>query len=147
MGFQVELPENYWLDNDVGAKAFENLDLSIGYETITTKSSALDYAISSYFFTKLSFDDGYINATMDTLGIFDPINADSSDLKNAHSRLSRMNYGTLFHKEVQHDSETYLQPWRRYSFLVQINHGLARTSEVLPNDLDIVLRYIRIYFL
>ena len=140
LSFQLELPENYWLDNDVGAKLFENLEIIICHESITTKSTALDYAISSYIFDKISFDDSYVGATMDTLGVFDPINCDSSDLATGHSKLEREQYGTQFFKEVKHDNIDHLQPWRRYTFLVQLNHGLSRTWDVLPSDIDVVFR-------
>ena len=40
----------------------------------------------------------------------------------------------LFTKEVQHNSKTYLQPWRRYYFSVPLNHGLARSTDCLPAE-------------
>ena len=73
LSLQLEIPENYWLDNDAVSKLFENLELNISHENITHKSSALDYAISNYFFTKVSYDDQYCASTMDTNSIFDPL--------------------------------------------------------------------------
>ena len=141
LSFKLELPESYWLDNDVGTKLFENFEAIICHETITNKSGPLDYALTNYFFDKLTYNDNYVKAAMDTQGILDPVNADSDDLKTPNlAKLTREVYGIPFTKEIQHDNEVYLQPWRRYNFTVCINHGLSRTPDVLPGDIDVVLR-------
>ncbi len=71
MEFRIELPENYILDNDVGAKLFENLEIAINHETITHKSSDLDYCVTSYVLNKVTYDDSYVASTMDINGVFD----------------------------------------------------------------------------
>ena len=71
LSLQLEIPANYWLDNDAVAKLFENVEINIAHETITHKSSAVDYLMSNYFFNKVTFDDSFIATTMDTNGIFD----------------------------------------------------------------------------
>ena len=73
LSLQLEIPANYWFDNDVVSKLFENLEINISHENITHKSSAVDYLMSNYFFNKVTFDDSYAASTMDTNGIFDPL--------------------------------------------------------------------------
>ena len=58
-------------------------------------------------------------------------------------KLNRDEFSILFNKEVEHLGETYLQPWRKYYFSVPINHGLARTSNCLPADVPVVIRFHR----
>ena len=73
LSLQLEIPANYWLDNDAVSKLFENLEINISHENVTHKSSAVDYLMSNYFFNKVTFDDSYASSTMDTNGIFDPL--------------------------------------------------------------------------
>ena len=73
MSVQLEIPENYWLDNDCVSKLFESIEINISHENITHKSSAYDYSVSNCFYTKTSFDDSFVNAMMDTCGIWDPL--------------------------------------------------------------------------
>ena len=71
LSLQLEIPQNYLFDNDAVSKLFENLELNISHENITHKSSSVDYAVSNYFFTKVTYDDSYCSSTMDTNAIFD----------------------------------------------------------------------------
>ena len=73
LSMQLEIPDNYWFDNDAVSKLFETLEINISHENITHKSSALDYAMSNYFFTKVSYDESYCGSTMDTNSIYDPL--------------------------------------------------------------------------
>jgi hypothetical protein len=73
LSVQLEIPENYWFDNDCVSKLFESIEINISHENITHKSSAYDYAISNSFFLKTSFDDSFVTTTMDTCGIWDPL--------------------------------------------------------------------------
>ena len=59
------------------------------------------------------------------------------------AKIRRELLSELFTKEVQHNSKTYLQPWRRYHFSVPLNHGLARTTDCLPADIPIQIRFHR----
>ena len=70
---QLEIPANYWLDNDAVSKLFEYLEINISHETITHKSSAVDYLMSNYFFHTVTYDESYTGSTMDTNGIYDPL--------------------------------------------------------------------------
>jgi len=73
LSLQIDIPENYWPDNDIVAKLFENLDVSLNHEVVTHKSTSLDYAVSNRFWNKVTFDDSYVASTMDSNGIFDPM--------------------------------------------------------------------------
>jgi hypothetical protein len=73
LSVQLELPENYWFDNDCVSKLFESIEINIAHETITQKSNAWDYAVSNYFCNRSSFDDSFVQTTMDTCGISNPL--------------------------------------------------------------------------
>ena len=69
--FTVEIPANYYFDNDVFAKLVENTELVINHESITRKSSQLDNSVTSAIINKISFDDSLLSSSLDTHGIFD----------------------------------------------------------------------------
>lgn len=143
LSLQIELPANYWPDNDVVSKLFENLELSLNHETVSHKSSAFDYPLTNHFMTKVTFDDSYVGTTMDTNGIFDPLDCDQDVLSTFAARLRRDEKSELFHKEIVHEGEHYMQPWHRYYFSVLLNCPLARTTDCLPNNLPISIRLHR----
>jgi len=158
LSVEIELPANYWPDNDVVSKLFENVDISLNHECVTRKSNQLDYAITNHFFQKVAYDDSYIASTMDANGSFDPLyviqnllffyktifysNVDSTEIE-AKRVSSRTSNGIRFFKEVDHEGKVYLQPWVKYIFSVTINTGLARTTDCLPSNLPIVIRFHR----
>ena len=73
LAIQLDLPANYWLDNDAVSKLFENLEMTINYETISHKRSSVDYLMTNNFFNIVSYDSSYIMSTMDCNGFFDPL--------------------------------------------------------------------------
>ena len=139
----MELPANYWPDNDFVSKLFENVDISINHEFVTHKANQLDYAITNHFFNKIAYDDSYMNSTMDSNGTFEPLDLDSTELTSNGRKLNRTSNGIPFTKEVEHEGEVYLQPWFQYIFSVPINTGLARTTDCLPSNIPLVIRFHR----
>ena len=69
--FSIEIPKNYYFDNDVFAKLVENTEIVINHESITRKSSQLDNSVTSSIINKISFDDSLLETALDTHGIFD----------------------------------------------------------------------------
>lgn len=140
VSFSVELPGNYVPENQFGHKLFESLELSINHEQVSRKSTAMDYAVSEYFFQKVMYDDSFILSSMDVSGTFDNSNFDVGDVPSISTRLS---YGEEFSKTMVHDGETYKIPWRRWYLIMNINHGLARTPDCLPADVAVNFRFHR----
>ena len=71
IGFSIEVPANYVVDNDVFAKLVENTEIVINHESITRKSSQLDNSVTSAVLNKVSFDDSFLNTSLRTHGIFE----------------------------------------------------------------------------
>ena len=67
---------------------------------------------------------------------------DSNEI-DAKRVMTRTRNGIHFFKEIQHEGETYLQPWIKYIFSVPINTGLARTTDCLPSNIPVVIRFNR----
>ena len=139
ISFQVELPANYVPDNQFGHKMFESLELSINHEQISRKSTALDYALSEGFFEKIQYDDSYVLNSLDVSGTYDPLSLDAND-NRIKSRFSR---GEKFFVERVHDNEVYDIPFFRWYIIMDINHGLARTTDCLPSDVVVNFRFQR----
>ena len=139
LAFQVELPANYMPDNQFGHKMFESLELTINYEQVSRKSTALDYGMSENFFEKLIFDDSYVLSSLDVNGTYDPLGIDSDDPRVA----ARSVNGERFFVEKNHNGVTYDIPYYRWYIIMKINHGLAREPDVLPADITVNFRFQR----
>jgi len=59
------------------------------------------------------------------------------------SSYARDALSTEFFTEIDHEGELYLMPWRRYYFSVPLNTGLARTTDCLPSNIPVRLRFQR----
>ena len=140
MTFQIELPANYIPENQFGHKLFECLELTLNHEQVSRKSTALDYALSENFFQRVTYDDSYVMSSLDVSGTYD--NA-SYDADNANSLKSRLNYAENITKMVEHEGVTYKVPWRRWYLIMNINHGLARTPDCLPENMAVNFRFQR----
>ena len=70
LAFTVEIPENYYLDNDVFSKMVETTEIIVCHESITRKSTPLDNAVTSAIFNKLNMETGLLNSSLATHGIF-----------------------------------------------------------------------------
>ena len=80
--------------------------------------------MTNFLLNKVTYDESYVASSMLTNGWFDAKNLDSEQLTGLLSRSHREFVGHRITKEVTHNEEVWLQPWRRYTFLVNINHGI-----------------------
>ena len=56
---------------------------------------------------------------------------------------SRLAYGEDVILNQMHDGELYQFPFRRFYLIMNINHGLARTTDCLPANMAVNLRFHR----
>lgn len=80
---------------------------------------------------------------MDTQGVFDPHSLDSPELQENYTVLARNNTSEEIWVEHTRDEGKYKVLYRRYYFTVRLNHGLARTTQCLPPDTLLTLRFHR----
>ena len=79
-------------------------------------------------------------------GTYDNSNVDVSEIQNneASARvMSRLNYGEEVKVSQEHNGEMYAIPFRRYYIIMSLNHGLARTTDCLPANMAVNLRFHR----
>ena len=138
---EIELPASYVPDNDLGSKLFENCEISINHEIVTKKSTALDYAVTNWVLHKTAFDESYVQSTMDINGWFDSGSFDKSEY--LQTRTDRTKAAEIFKKTIEHEGELYYFPMVRYYITIPINTGLARTTDVLPADSIVNIRFQR----
>jgi hypothetical protein len=79
---------------------------------------------------------------MRTNGFFDSKNFDTDepDIKKA---LMRQSGGIDITKSFEFEGEVVNVPWKKFTFIGQLNHGLARTTDVLPSDVKVCIRLHR----
>ena len=132
--FGVEIPEELIPDNHFAALLFENLDLYINHELITSKSSDSDYYTSNYVFLRDGFNECALSSNGISEGYFESRNRDVTDYLLPNGSLSPGGRGHLEKKrenavEVTRDGIKFFQYW----FSIPINHGLARQDKPLPS--------------
>ena len=115
-------------------------EIVLNHEDITRKSSALDYALSSHFLTRASYDESYIRTCMEVNGIFDPYERDAGPLL---AKVHRERKGDPITKTVEINGEAYEVPYFRYYLTTSINHGLSRVPDCLPANMTIGIRFHR----
>lgn len=138
---EIELPASYAPDNDLGSKLFENCEISINHEIVTKKSTNLDYCVTNWVLNKCSYDDSFVQTSMDINGWFD--NGSFDKAQYLQTKINRTENGEKFNKIIEHDGELYNMPMVRYYLTLPINTGLARTTDVLPPDCTVNIRFQR----
>lgn len=134
ISFSIELPENYIPDNDFCNKLFENIEIEIFQDQVSKRGSEFDNSLSSFFLNKTMFDENYMESTMCLQGVYDLFNTDAESY-DSEQILVRQHPATVVTKKIGDDELRFL----RYNFIIPINHGLARTSDVLPAMVDVVI--------
>ena len=110
-------------DNAFASLLFQNLDLYINHELITTKSSDSDYSISNFLFLRDGFNENFLESTGSCEGYFEDRMRDIQDyLKNGV-----ISQGGRAHIETKRQNATSVTKngvtYYRYLFLCGINHG------------------------
>ena len=137
--FQVEIPKDYFIvDNGFPAKLFENMELTINYETVTSKSSSADYPYDSFLYVKSNFDESYVFTTMNNMGYFDSQNLDASQIKILTNNLYRRQGKEITRVEGE-ESVTY----NVYDCSLPISHGLFRQSRPLVAHVPVHITFNR----
>lgn len=142
LAFSIEIPDNYYLDNDVFAKMVETTQIIVNHDDITRKSTPLDNSVTSAIFNKLNMEAGLLNTCLGTHGVFSSRDIDAGQL-TSNDKSVRDNIETKIIKEVTIDDEIYLIPYKRYFFVSNLNHGLAREFGVLPAEIPFRFRFNR----
>ena len=137
--FQIEVPaECFVVDNDFPAKLFENMELTINYEAVTSKSSSADYAYDSFLYVKSNFDESYVFTTMHACGFFDSLNHDGDELKGLQNTIYRRRG-----KPVVRTEDGVNVTYNAYDCTLPISHGLFRQSNPLVAHVPIHMTFNR----
>ena len=137
--FQIEVPIEYFVvDNGFPAKLFENMELTINYETITSKSSAADYAYDNFLYVKSNFDESYVFTTMNNIGYFDSLNHNAADIKALPNSLYRRQG-----KQVSRLEDGVNVTYNVYDCSLPISHGLFRQSKPLVAHVPVHITFNR----
>ena len=129
----VDLPEEVIPDNAFASLLFQNLDLYINHELVTTKSSDSDYAISNMVFMRDGFNEDFLESCE---GYFEDRMRDIEDYLHDN----QISPGGKIHIETKRTDATQITRdgvrFYRYLLIVGINHGLARQDKPLPSGLS-----------
>ena len=116
VNFNIDIPSNYTLDNDVFSKLVENTEINLSYETITHKSSSIDNPITNFMLHKATYDESFIRTTMTPNGWYDSKNFDSAEVVKAKLDNSRKIMAEPIKKQLSHNGINYTVTWYRYYF-------------------------------
>ena len=137
--FQIEVPnECYVVDNDFPAKLFENMEMTINYETITIKSSSADYPYDSFLYVKSNFDESYVFTTMKACGFFDSLNNDADEIKSLPNSIYRRRG-----KQITRNEDGVNVVYNVYDCSLPISHGLFRQSTPLVAHVPVHITFNR----
>ena len=129
----MDLPEEMIPDNAFASLLFQNLDLFVNHELITTKSSDSDYSISNFVFLRDGFNENYLETSGTCEGYFEDRMRDIEDYLNN----GRISNGGRSHIETKRAMATTVTrngvKYYRYLLMCGINHGLARQDKPLPS--------------
>ena len=100
---------------------FESLEITVNHESLHGRSSDAEYFLTDHLMTNLVYDSGVIERGMKIKGFYDSNNFDSVGITD-QMKIERG--GNLFVK----NEETF----RKYNFIMPINHGIAREGKLLP---------------
>ena len=133
MRFSVELPQEVIPDNHFVSLLFQNLDIYVNHELITSKSSDNDYPVSNFVFLRDGFNESLLESTGACEGYFESLNRDQSDYISDNGKLLA---GGRVHLEKKRESaveETRTGvKYFKYMFSMPLNHGLAKQDKPLP---------------
>ena len=146
LSFFVDIPENYVPDNYFCAQLFEHCEVRVNHVSINNKSSDNDYALGTYFLTRMNFDESTLRMTGSLDGYFSCKNYDSARLRG-EQKSDQESVDSKFEINVRRANcvrkvigdKTYY----RYFFICRINAGIAMTSRPLPKDVPIKLVFYR----
>ena len=120
-------------DNAFASLLFQNLDLFVNHELITTKSSDSDYSISNFVFLRDGFNENYLETSGTCEGYFEDRMRDIED----YLHNGRISNGGKSHIETKRSTATTVTrngvKYYRYLLMCGINHGLARQDKPLPS--------------
>ena len=120
-------------DNAFASLLFQNLDLYINHELVTTKSSDSDYSISNFVFLRDGFNEDYLKSSGSSEGYFEDRMRDLDD----YLQKGAISAGGKSHIADKRENATTVTrngvKYYRYLLMCGINHGLARQDKPLPS--------------
>ena len=146
LAFYVDIPERFVPENYFTAKLFEYCEVRLNHITINNKTSDNDYHLTTYFLTRINFDESTLKTTGSLDGYWSWRNYDSDTLliqqSNAKESINshfEVNLRRANVRDITIDSKRY----KRYYFICRLNCGLAMTSRPIPKDVPIKLIFYR----
>ena len=140
LAFAVDIPSELVPDNFFTSKLFEHCEVNINHTVINTKSSDNDYPLTTYFMTRLNWDESSLSTTGALEGYWNNINSDAgafeidSSKANENVEIRRSNT-----EKITLDGQDYY----RYQFITRLNIGIAMTPQPLPKNAPIKLTFYR----
>ena len=140
LAYSVDIPAELVPDNFFTSKLFEHCEVNINHTVINTKSSDNDYPLTTYFMTRMNWDDSPLLSTGALEGYWSNENNDAGTfaVKNNEKNLNVETRRTATEEVVLDDKRYY-----RYNFITRINIGIAMTPQPLPKNAPIKLTFYR----
>ena len=128
--FVVEIPqdqiENASLipQNWFGAKQFSSVEVKLNDESVTRRSMANEYALSAYINSLLSYSKGTMQTGLKTLGIFDEINLQTTQI----AAMIRNHTWDTYLRRRKAVNNTF-----KYEIIMPIDNTIFYSDDLLPS--------------
>ena len=146
LAFNVDIPERYVPENYFSAKLFEYCEVRLNHITINNKTSDNDYHLTTYFLTRINFDESTLKTTGSLDGYWSWRNYDSDTLINQKDNATEAIESKCevnIRRENVYNITIDGKNYKRYYFICRLNCGLAMTSRPIPKDVPIKLIFYR----
>ena len=137
--FAVDVPTDLVPDNFFTSKLFEHCEVSINHTVINTKSSDNDYALTTYFMTRMNWDESTLLTTGALEGYWGNNNNDAGTFSINEDKEANVEARRVATERMTLDGKDYY----RYQFITRINIGIAMSPQPLPKNAPIKLTFYR----
>ena len=137
--YAVDVPADLVPDNFFTSKLFEHCEVSINHNVINTKSSDNDYALTTYFMTRMNWDESSLISSGALEGYWGNKNNDAGTFSTNSGVNENVEIRRAETEKITLDDKEYY----RYQFITRLNIGIAMTPQPLPKNAPIKLTFYR----
>jgi len=126
-------------DNFLASCLFDNIDLYVNHELLTSKSSNADNYLTDFFLSRQLYNQPYSNTVFEVCGYYSDKNIDASEF-NASLISARRRASVVVTKT---DSKGVQTTWHRYDLCMPINLGIGKQEIPCPTNVPIQITFNR----
>ena len=140
LSFAVDIPAELVPDNFFVSKLFEHCEVNINHTVINTKSSDNDYPLTTYFMTRMNWDESTLVTNGALEGYWGNRNLDAGSFQLNNNK---ENENVIIRRENTERITLDGKDYYRYQFITKLGIGIAMTPQPLPKNAPSKLTFYR----